>query len=258
MPRKARSISSIGIYHVILRSVNKQIIFEEEFDYQKFLFILSDSKDKYDVDIYAYCLMDNHIHLLLYASKDSISHFFQSLESRFVRWYNTKYERSGHLFQERFHSRVVENTDYYLNTLVYIHNNPVKAGCCRYPSEYRWSSYNAFYGAKNSLVNTIFSYQAAGSKEHLQRYFSTYSLHSSFENDSFLQDHPNSTFRLTDEKALEKFLSLTHFSSSHEIDNVPKRQRNEIVRASRKEGLSIRQISRIVGISIPTIIRICR
>ena len=70
MPRKARTVSSSGIYHIILRSVNKHIIFEEDFDYQKFLFVLSDCEEKYDTSIYAYCLMDNHIHMLLRADSD--------------------------------------------------------------------------------------------------------------------------------------------------------------------------------------------
>jgi len=174
MPRKPRTISSTGIYHIILRSVNQHIIFEEDADYQKFLYILSDCKTKYDVDIFAYCLMDNHIHLLLYSIPDTLSSFFQSLGTRFVRWYNTKYCRSGHLFQDRFFSSVVEDKKHFLSTLVYIHNNPVKANICKNQSDYNWSSYNAFYGQKNPLINITFSYDIAGSKDLLINYFSTH------------------------------------------------------------------------------------
>ena len=138
MPRKPRILSSTGIYHVILRSINQHIIFEEDYDYQKFLYILSDCAKKYDVTIYAYCLMDNHVHLLISSSPGNLGTFFQSLGTRFVRWYNTKYSRSGHLFQDRFHSVAIENEISFLSVLVYIHNNPVKANVIRYPSEYRW------------------------------------------------------------------------------------------------------------------------
>ena len=102
MPRKPRIFSSTGIYHITLRAINRHIIFEEDADYQKFLFILSDCKTKYDIDIFAYCLMDNHIHLLLYSEPDNLPSFFQSLGTRFVRWYNNKYSRCGHLFQIRY------------------------------------------------------------------------------------------------------------------------------------------------------------
>ena len=127
MPRKARIISSTGIYHIILRSVNQHIIFEEDSDYQKFLYIMTDCKKKYDIDIYAYCLMDNHVHLIVNAKPDMMSSFFKSFGARFVRWYNIKYSRCGHLFQDRYHSRIIETTEYFLKTLIYIHDNPVKA-----------------------------------------------------------------------------------------------------------------------------------
>ena len=165
MPRKPRILSSTGIYHIILRSVNQHIIFEEDSDYQKFLFVLSDCVKKYDVQIYAYCLMDNHIHLLIYSAPDDLSSFFQSLGTRFVRWYNSKYSRSGHLFQERFYSVAVENNNSFLSALVYIHNNPVKANIIRYPSEYCWSSFNAYYGAKNHFVDVSFAYMIAVPKK---------------------------------------------------------------------------------------------
>lgn len=171
MPRKPRIFSPTGIYHIILRSINQHIIFEEDADYQKLLYILSDCKKKYDIDIYAYCLMDNHFHLLIHSSEEQLASFFQSLGTRFVRWYNTKYSRSGHLFQDRYYSIPVTGDQQYLSTLTYIHNNPVKSSLCRFPSEYRWSSYNAFFGQKNPLVDTAFSFAMAGSKDLLLQYF---------------------------------------------------------------------------------------
>lgn len=187
MPRKPRTLSSTGIYHIILRSVNQHIIFEEDFDFQKFLLILSDCKKKYDIDIYAYCLMNNHIHLLIHLPDDKLASFFQSLGTRFVRWYNNKYSRSGHLFQERFYSTAVESEQAFLSTLIYIHNNPVKANMCRYASEYRWSSINAYLGAKNPLINVSFAYNIAGSKDSLLHYFAKESVN--WSTNPVPQDH---------------------------------------------------------------------
>lgn len=256
MPRKPRLISSTGIYHIILRSVNQHIIFEEDADYQKFLYILSDGKIKYDIDIYAYCLMDNHIHLLLYSTPESLSGFFQSVGTRFARWYNAKYTRSGHLFQERFHSSVVENNSHYLSTLVYIHNNPVKANICRTPSEYRWSSYNAFYGQKNPLINLSFSNDIAGSKDLLLKYFSSHE--DSDETKYFDDDHKEGTHFITDNQALSIFKEVTKMSSTSEVQSLQKKTRNEYILLLRQNGLKQKQIARIMDVSISTVKRICQ
>jgi len=224
MPRKPRTVSSTGIYHIILRSVNQHIIFEEDADYQKFLYILSDCKNKYDIDIFAYCLMDNHIHLLLHSTPDTLSSFFQSLGTRFVRWYNTKYSRSGHLFQDRFYSSNVEDSNHYLSTLIYIHNNPVKANICRNQSDYPWSSYNAFYGQKNPLINISFSYDIAGSKDLLIKYFSMY--YEIDTNEYFYKDHQEVSHFLTDEQALHIFKEITKLQSTSEAQSLPKKSRN--------------------------------
>lgn len=255
MPRKPRLISSTGIYHITLRSVNQHIIFEEDADYQKFLYILSDCKIKYDIDIFAYCLMDNHIHLLLYSIPDTLSSFFQSLGSRFVRWYNTKYSRSGHLFQERFHSSVIEDSKHYLATLVYIHNNPVKANICKYQSDYRWSSYNAFYGQKNSLINKSFSYKIAGSKNLLIKYFSTHYNDKSSE--YFNNDHKEVTHFLTDEQALHIFKTITNLSATSEVQSLPKKIRNAYILVLKQNNLTQKQIARLMDISTSTVKRIC-
>lgn len=256
MPRKPRIMSSTGIYHVILRSVNQHIIFEEDSDYQQFLFSLSDCMKKYDIQIYAYCLMDNHIHLLIRSLPDVLASFFQSLGSRFVRWYNNKYYRSGHLFQDRFYSVAIENDNAFLSVLIYIHNNPVKANICLYPSEYRWSSFNAYYGAKNPLVNVSFAYDIIGSKESLHHYFAAEQIHS--DNELFINDHRDTLHVLTDERALLVFKSLTNLSSTSEVNNLPKTQRNDYVRKLRKNGLTIRQVARLMDISETTVKRLCK
>lgn len=252
MPRKPRIISSTGIYHITLRSINQHIIFEEDTDYQKFLFYLSDCKTKYDIDIYAYCLMDNHIHLLIHSSYENLSSFFQSLGTLFVHWYNNKYSRSGHLFQDRFFSVAVENKTQYLSTLTYIHNNPVKASVCRFPSEYRWSSFNAFYGQKNPLVNTSYSYDIAGSKDLLIKYFSC----DDATDDSILTDpHQEAKHFITDEMALVIFKAVTQLSSTSDTCNLTKSQRNAFIRELHQHGLNHKQISRIMDISVSTVKR---
>ncbi len=253
MPREPRKISSTGIYHIILRSINQHIIFEEDADYQKMLFLLSDCKRTFDIDIYAYCLMDNHIHLLIRSSEDCLASFFQSLGTRFVRWYNTKYSRSGHLFQDRFYSIPVESKSQYLSTLVYIHNNPVKSSICRFPSEYRWSSFNAFYGQKNPLVDISHSHDIAGSKNLLLQYFSTCSY--DFDETQIKPAMEKSRQFMPDKDALNIFKEVTHLCSTSEVVKLTKPLRNNYISILRKKGLTKKQIARLMDISISTVKR---
>lgn len=252
MPRKARTISSSGIYHVILRSVNQQIIFEEDSDYLKFLYILSDCKKKYDFDLYAYCLMSNHIHLLLKDPSHRLSSFFQSLESRFARWYNQKYNRFGHLFQERFHSRPVEDNQYFFNALLYIHNNPVKENMCRFITEYRWSSANAYYSRQNNLINTEFACSLIGTKELLLNMFSREQA----DDDEAFSLPLSQPLYYVEEKALTIFKQLSGCASPSDVQNMPRADRNGLVRMLYENNLSYNQIARFCGISRATVYRI--
>lgn len=256
MPRKPRIISSTGIYHIVLRSVNQHIIFEEDADFQKFLYLLSDCKMKYDLTIYAYCLMNNHIHLLLKSAPENLSRAFQSLGTKFVRWYNTKYVRTGHLFQERFYSTPIENDRAFLAVLIYIHNNPVSAEMCRYPSEYRWSSYNSYYGQKNLLIDTTFAYEIAGTKEQLYAFFMRDYDAGNFAMDE--REFENKNHFCDDKKALSIFKSVTNLTSTSEAAHIPREERNLYVRVLRKQGLTVKQIARLMDISTSTVKRLCK
>lgn len=254
MPRKHRRTSSTGIYHIILRSINHRIIFEENSDYLKFLSTLSISKEKYGIDILAYCVMDTHVHFMLRSDLNNISLFFQSVGSKFVLWYNKKYERTGSLFQERYSSFVVETERYFLYTLVYIHNNPVKAGVCLAPSEYRWSSFNAYYGAHNPLVNVTYAINLFGSKEALHRFFAH---NFNITNEISFPIFEKKRNFMTDEDALRIFKEVTGLPSVSATAALPKVTRNNNIRMLKKKGLTVKQISRVMAVSTTTVKRIC-
>ena len=98
MPRKARRKSATGVYHIILRGINKQIIFEDADDFRTFISVLEHYRKKCDFGLYAYCLMSNHIHLLIRENKMDIGDVMKKIEVTFVKWYNEKYQRIGHRF----------------------------------------------------------------------------------------------------------------------------------------------------------------
>lgn len=149
--RHSRKLADSGIYHVMLRGVNRDVIFLEDEDYERFLRAVSQARDASGCTVLAYCLMPNHVHLALRTHGEPIGTVVKRVGVRYAGWFNTKYGRVGHLFQDRFRSVPVE-TDAQLAVLLrYIWNNPVKAGLVEHADEYRWSS-RRFLGRQGGLV----------------------------------------------------------------------------------------------------------
>ena len=144
MPRSAREKSENSTYHIMLRGINQQQIFEEEEDYCKFLEILKYYQTVSAYKVYAYCLMGNHIHLLMEFCEEDIGQVFKRIGAKYVYWYNIKYGRKGHLFQDRYKSEPVDDDAYFLTVMRYIHQNPIKAGLCKKVDGYKYSSFQEY------------------------------------------------------------------------------------------------------------------
>ena len=125
MPRGPRKKSASGVYHIVLRGINKQTIFYDDEDREVFLNRLKIVKKDKPYKLYAFCLMSNHVHLLIKEEKEPISKIFCKVLSSYVYWYNRKYERIGNLFQDRFKSEVIGKDAHLLYAVRYIHQNPV-------------------------------------------------------------------------------------------------------------------------------------
>ena len=156
MPRKARKKSESGVYHIIMRGINRQSIFEDEEDFVKFFQTIQHYKEQSGYEIYAYCLMGNHVHLLLKMGQDPLEQVMRRICGSYVYWYNQKYQRIGNLFQDRFKSEPVEDDTYFLIVQRYIHQNPIKAGLVRSAEQYKWSSFNEYVN-KTTVVDTNFT-----------------------------------------------------------------------------------------------------
>ena len=133
-----------ALYHVFSRGNNQQDIFVTDDDRYLFLDTLGQMSERYDIDIFAYVLMDNHYHLLLRTPKANLSRSMQWLGTTYTRRFNLDHFQSGHLFQGRYKSILVENDAYLLQLSYYIHNNPLRAGIVNRLIDYRWSSYLAY------------------------------------------------------------------------------------------------------------------
>lgn len=146
MARKARAEVEGGLYHVITRGNNRRRIFNSPADYDKFVSLLAVQKVKLPYFLYAYCLMTNHIHLLIERRADAVGRIMHRVLTGYSQYYNRRYQRVGHLLQGR-HRAILCQSDRYLAELVrYIHLNPVRAKIVDQPERYRYSGHRAYLG----------------------------------------------------------------------------------------------------------------
>jgi len=120
MPRSARVLSETGVYHVMLRGNERKDIFIDDEDKVRFLDMLYAKRERESYYLYSYCLMDNHVHLVLKEANDSISRIMRRITTSYAGYFNRKYKRSGHLFQDRYKSENVESDSYLLTVIRYI------------------------------------------------------------------------------------------------------------------------------------------
>jgi putative transposase len=144
MPRRARLVVPGIPWHIIQRGNNRAACFYENSDYQYFLETLAEQAAKHQCCLHAWCLMTNHVHLLLTpAAEHSAALLMKHLGQRYVQYINRTYQRSGTLWEGRFRSCLVQNSGYLLSCYRYIELNPVRAGMVTHPAEYRWTSYRS-------------------------------------------------------------------------------------------------------------------
>ncbi|MFC1657879.1 transposase [Candidatus Omnitrophota bacterium] len=142
MPRTKRMLLENACYHIINRGNQKQKIFIEGADFEKYLEICKHYKNRYKFKLYAYCLMPNHIHLIIDIKKtNDLAKIMQGLTQTYTSWFNNKYNKVGRLWQGRFKSMVIQKDKYLIDCLKYIELNPVRASLASSPGGYSWSSW---------------------------------------------------------------------------------------------------------------------
>jgi REP element-mobilizing transposase RayT len=240
MARTKRIESGTGIYHVILRGINQQRLFEDDSDYNVFLQDLQIVKEQTGLLVYAYCLMGNHIHLLV-KEGEPLSQTIKRLGVRYAYYFNTKYRRNGHLFQDRFKSVVVEDDAYFLTVLRYIYQNPVRAGICTRTDEYKWSSRRDL-GKKNVHIDDT----------QLMEIVSLATLKR--EAEKLLDDVPVETRRgrrqrFSDEKAASIMLNISGAQTTSEFQQIDHAKQRGCIKRMWSDEIPIRQIARITGLS---------
>lgn len=236
--RGSRRRSKSGYYHLVIRGVNKQNIFYEECDMIFFKLLMKKFGKKYSIIYHAYALMDNHVHLLIEDPKKNLSKFMQVLCSVYARYFNRKYDRIGHLYQDRFASETIENNGYLVIVCRYILLNPEKAGICK-AHEYKWSSYNAYKSTDDIICKKVFP-ELLGKQESFYNYIQKENTDECLE------------IGLRPSEKAERNIQIVKkiLGTENPIIN-PALSENEkllLIKRMRKQGLSINTISRITGV----------
>jgi REP element-mobilizing transposase RayT len=173
MPRKKRVWYPGAAYHIYCRGNRKSLLFRNKKDYRYYLYFLEQSKLRYFYDLFAYCLMPNHIHLQIKTKEIEIWEIMRWVNLTYAKYFNSKYDLVGHLFQGRYGSNLIKDDAHNVSTSRYIHLNPVEAEIVKDPAEYRWSSYDVYLGIRYSeLVDEdyILSYYQNSGSEGYKKY----------------------------------------------------------------------------------------
>jgi len=232
---------------VVLRGINKQTIFEDEEDNEMFLVTVNQYRKQSGYLLLAYCLMGNHIHLLMKTGSEELGQIFRRIGASYVYWYNRKYERTGHLFQDRYKSEAVETEAYLFAVLRYIHQNPLKAGLVKNLEDYPYSSFAEYLGLNDEnyvdkdFVLSLFH-------EDRTRAIVDFREYNELITDENFLDISDRKY-VSDKTAIELIKKKYSVSSSLELQGFELKKREKCIRFLLDKGLSVRQISRLTGIT---------
>lgn len=238
MPRCARRVSESGYYHVMLRGNGRQVIFEDDADRRAFLEALGEVMSSRGIEIVAWCLMSNHVHLLLTDVSAQLSDAIHALTTSYAGHFNRRFDHVGSVFAGRFRSVPVEDDAQLLAAVRYIHDNPVKAGVCATPDEYPWSSYHEYVGEPwISSVETVLDLLSGVDQ------FERFSLAPRPTGYCFM---PGA--RVPEEDAGDVARSAIYPLTLADVKTVDGSERVRALSLMRDAGLSVRQIERLTGI----------
>lgn len=244
MAKKYRSQCEANIYHVTVRGVAKQIIFEDDGDRRSFGMRMRRYLEENEAELYAWCFMSNHVHLLVHAPLENLIRTMRCLLVSYAAYFNARHCRTGHLFQGRFDSVPIQTEAQLMATVRYIHRNPLGI-----PGQsidgYEWSSYREYldkpFVCKTDFVKRLFdnrnefiSFHETWQPEDIRK-----------ESDQKRQFRPK---QLTDQEAIEYACELLGIESMTSIASLDKPIRDMCLAALRRSGMTIEQVARITGI----------
>jgi putative transposase len=162
-----------AVYHVICRGNNRQAIYRDDQDRKRYLEKLSVYCQDKKVDLLAYCLMSNHVHVMFETPEGNLSKMMQAFQTSYTLYFNRRHGRSGHVFEQRYKAMLVDKDTYLLQVSRYIHLNPVEAKLAERPQDYRWSSYGSYVkgkGIAGMKTETVLEYFTGSKSRQIEQY----------------------------------------------------------------------------------------
>ncbi len=160
-------------YHVTSRGIRKSSLFFDDDDFEKYLALVKETRERYPFILHTYCLMTNHTHLQLETLETPLSIIMKNLNTKFAKYFNKKYDFSGHVFEKRYGAELLNSPEYEIDVSKYIHLNPRSAGMVENPEDYPWSSYRAYvFGESIPLIapKKLLSYFPDPPLQHYENY----------------------------------------------------------------------------------------
>ena len=238
MSRAPREYCENGIYHVMFRGHGKNEIFLENRDYEKFLEILQEIKEIKQFELYAFCLMTNHAHLVIKeAELKDVSDVMKRLIGKYTQWFNYKYGKSGGLMESRYKSRAVDTDEYLMHLIRYVHQNPIKAGLVENAADYTWSSYENYLKKDSGIIDTTLLFEILPKHDY----------------EDFHKENENNEFTLyrdegVNDAKIVMALKSMGIEDGNQLRYMPEEKRDLII-IELKKNFSHRQIERVTGIS---------
>ena len=245
MPRTSRILSHSKVYHIILKGIDDQIIFYDDQDREFFLEQISITKNEFNYNVYAYCLMTNHVHLVIKCEDVFLATSMKSLQVRYIHHFNKKYKRTGPLMQNRFKSKNVENERYFIDLCRYVHRNPEKAGIAL-TQYYKWSSYNEYVGKEKIIDKKVLLHYLNSDVQEFIKY--TTKTDEIEEIDSYMEYEM--VDKLLDERLIQYIMKKFNIENVDDIPNYFKNKNKKELEKILKEivnikGSTITQVARI-------------
>lgn len=252
MSRRKRMKSSTDVYHVVSRGNNKQYILENDSDKAYYRRIMKEKSEKYGVKVYAYCIMSNHVHILVKAELKMLSLFMKELNFVYAVYHNEKNGKCGHVFQNRFYSGCIETESYLVSCVRYIHNNPVNAGVISDFSKYTYSSAWEFFHNRNKKTQGYVSQEIF---KILRARFCNMddfmNFHKSFDDQEFL-DIPEEKTEYDHERLMyqiERYMDHNKVTNVETLEKVPRLREDFIKRCREETGFSREKIKNFLKIA---------
>jgi putative transposase len=244
MVRQARRRSESGIYHIMQRGNERKAVFIDDEDKNRYIAVALQKKE--EIEMYAYCIMDNHVHMVIgeKESGQSIETYMKRVGITYAAYFNRKYKRVGHVFQDRFRSGSVEEERYLYGVIRYVHKNPIKAGMSD-GLDYPWSSYSWYVGRKEGVPLLPEMAQILQQFSSVKRFRE---FHLEEETETFM-DLPEKTSGAA-EDVVNQLLRIYNLTQEAFIQNKDKCKTTEIIKELiRETGVSGRQAAQITGIN---------